>query len=67
MHAFSSYMAGFDYPTDDYKLLQIKEKNFIDKFKPTLNRTQLYMPTDTENHSEKKIHSQLNFMAYQLS
>ena len=25
------------YWTDDYTLLQIKEKNFIDKFKPTLN------------------------------
>ena len=27
------------YQTNDYTLLQIKEKNFIDKFKPKLNKT----------------------------
>ena len=27
------------YQTNDYTLLQIKEKNFIDKFKPMLNKT----------------------------
>ena len=27
------------YQNNDYTLLQIKEKNFIDKFKPNLNKT----------------------------
>ena len=27
------------YQTNDYTLLQIKEKKFIDKFKPKLNKT----------------------------
>ena len=27
------------YQTDDYMLLQRKEKNFIDKFKPKFNKT----------------------------
>ena len=27
------------YQTDDYILLQIKEKNFVEKIKPSLNRT----------------------------
>ena len=27
------------YQTNDYTLLQIKEKNFIDRFKPKLNET----------------------------
>ena len=27
------------YQNNDYSLLQIKERNFIDKFKPTLNKT----------------------------
>ena len=27
------------YQTNDYTLLQIKEKKFIDKFKPNLNKT----------------------------
>ena len=26
------------YQTNDYTLLQIKEKNFMESFKPTLNR-----------------------------
>ena len=27
------------YQSNDYTLLQIKEKNFLDKFKPMLNKT----------------------------
>ena len=27
------------YQTNDYTLLQIKENNFVDKFKPKLNKT----------------------------
>ena len=29
------------YKTNDHTTLQVKEKNFIDKFKPTLNKTSI--------------------------
>ena len=43
------------YQTNDYTLLQTKEKKFIDKFKPKLNkkkmnRTHTQMDTNTHTH-----------------
>ena len=40
------------YQINDYMLLQIKEMNFIDKFKPKLNKTWIH--THTHTHTNEK-------------
>ena len=44
------------YQTDDYTLLQRKEKKFHKKFKQTLNRTCLYTPK-TSTHARTRTHN----------
>ena len=42
------------YQTNNYMLLQIKEKNFMDKFKPKLNKTWI---VHTHTHTHLKTHT----------
>ena len=51
----------------DYTLLEIKEKNGMDKFKPTVNKTWLGTHRHKQNLSGRKFSYWLGFMAYQLS
>ena len=54
------------YQTNDYTLLQIKEKKFIDKFKPNLNKTRIiHTHTHTHTHTNgQKIHRYIYIYIY---
>ena len=55
------------YQTNDYTLLQIKEKNFLDKFKSMLNKTWIIQNTNQNKHTHICIytpHTQINRKKY---
>ena len=49
------------YQSNDYTLLQIKERNFIDKFKPKLNKT---WTTHTHTHTHTQTHTHIYIYIY---
>ena len=59
-HLYQTSQGKFEimpiYQTNDYKLLQIKEKKFIVKFKPKLNKTWII-----QTHKRKQTYICLNF------
>ena len=44
------------YQNNDYTLLQIKERNFIDKFKPKLKKHEPYTHTNGNKHTHTYIY-----------
>ena len=49
------------YQNNDYMLLQIKERNFIDKFKPKLNKT---WTVHTHTHTNGNNHTYIYIYIY---
>ena len=55
------------YQTDDYMLLQIKEKNFIDEFKPKLKKNMNRTHTHTHTQMEASIHIYIYIYTHKIS
>ena len=47
------------YQTNNYTLLQIKEKNFIENSSPHWIKHKLHTHTHTHTHAEKKVKSRM--------
>ena len=57
------------YQTDDYTNLQIKERNFIDKFKPKFNKTWIvhtHTQTEIKTHTHTHTHIYIYIYIYTL-